>query len=140
MRYLETSAKNAIATIHSLLTEHYWLIGCTATVLDDISTYRLETVFRYENENTGYFANTLEKPVFVEYGISRSDSEKYPFRLHDSLMMFIQDDEMLKKMVLSIIETYDVLILEEDMVDREHIYGKIGTEYENEIVFDATTC
>ena len=137
MRYLETSAKNAIATIHSLLTEHHWLIGCTATVLDDISTYRLETVFRHEN--TGYFANTLEKPVFIEYGISRSDSEKYPFRLHDSLMMLIQDDEMLKKMVRSIIDTYDVLILEEDMVDREHIYGKIGTEYENEIVFDATT-
>lgn len=138
MRYLETSAKNAIATIHSLLTEHHWLIGCTATVLDDISTYRVETVFRYEN--TGYFANTLGKPVFIEYGISHSDSEKYPFRLHDSLMMLIQDDEMLKKMVLTIIETYDVLILEEDMVDREHIYGKIGTEYENEIVFDVSSC
>lgn len=136
MRYLKTS-KNATATIHSLLKEHDWLIGCTATVPDDISTYTLETVFRYEK--TGYFANKFGKPVFIEYGISRSDIGKYPFRLHDSLMTLIQDDEKLKRIVLSIIEIYDVLILEENMVDREHIYGKLGTAYGNEIVFDALT-
>lgn len=49
-------------------------------------------------------------------------------------MMPIQNDKDFDDLVRSIIEVFDVVIIEDNMVDREKIYGKIGTKYENKIV------
>lgn len=132
LRGIKTMSQNADATIRSLLIGHEWLICCSASNPDDMCTYILETVCRYDD--TGLFAKKIGKPVFIEYGISQSVGGQYPYRLHDSLMMPIQNDKDFDDLVRSIIEVFDVVIIEDNMVDREKIYGKIGTKYENKIV------
>lgn len=134
LRAIKTRSQNADAIIHSLLKGHEWLMCCTATDPDDMRTYILEMVSRYDD--TGLFAKKIGMPVYIEYGISQSVGGQYPYRLHDSLMMPIQNDKDFDDLVRSTIEVFDVVIIEDNMVDRENIYGKLGTKYENEIVFE----
>lgn len=135
MRYIKASNENAEkGLIAALLMEHDWVICITAEKTDDPSTYILENVTRYEIE--GHFASIMKNPVFIEYGISPStEDKKYPYRIHDSVMTPVENGRMLTDLVDSMIRSFDLFIIEENMVDRRNVYGKLQTDHADEIVF-----
>ncbi len=134
MRYIKTASDGAKEAIMNLLLhEHAWLICCSAQDPDDFSSYVLENVSRYEVE--GHWANTFHTPVFIEYGISPSVDGNFPYRIHDSLMQPIINGENFMSITEAMLRTFDAVVIEEDMVDRTHVYGKLGTNHSEEIVF-----
>lgn len=130
---VRTSEEGADEIIEMLLMQQRWLICCTASDPDDIKTFILENVTRYERE--GHFADLFGNPVFIEYGISAAVGGKHPYRIHDSLMLPIKDGSLLKTLINNMIKTFDVIILNEDLIDRKTVWGKIGTDRSKEIVF-----
>ena len=68
MLRIESKSEDAREILTELLLGGTWFICCTAEKPDDMSTYILENVARYETE--GGIANKLNNPVFIEYGIS----------------------------------------------------------------------
>lgn len=116
-----------------LLKEHQWFICCTAKDPDDFSTYIFENVTRYEED--GYFADMFKSPVFIEYGISRYESEKYYYRIHDSMMAPIVNSQLISNLIDSMIKTFDAFVIEDGIVDRTKVWGKLGTEHVEKVVF-----
>lgn len=135
MRYVKATdenVKNALGA--ALLFGHEWIICATAKNPDDSSTYVLKNVTRYEID--GHFVSLMKNPVFIEYGISPAkNGSLYPYRIHDSLMTPVMNGKMLSSLMDAMIETFDVFIIEEDMVDRCNVYGKLSTNHAEEIVF-----
>ena len=132
--FLATDENIKIELGAALLCGHEWVICVTAKDSSDLSTYVLENVTRYEND--GYFASIMMNPVFIEYGISPAkNGSQYPYRIHDSLMTPVNDIETLTSLIDAMIETFDVFIVEKDMIDRCNVYGKLFTDYEDEVVF-----
>lgn len=117
-----------------LIMGHSWLICCTTEDPDDFSTYIFENVTRYDTD--GYFANALKNPVFIEYGISRSESGKYPYRIHDSLMVPVTNENMISTLLNSMIKTFDAFVVDDGIIDRTRVWGKLGTEHAEEVVFE----
>lgn len=135
MRVVKATGKNAEkALVAALLIEHDWIICVTAKNPDNPDTYILENVTRYETE--GHFASIMKNPVFIEYGISPAKKRaQFPYRIHDSLMTPIENGRMFMNLVDSMIMIFDVFIIEENMVDRRNVYGKLLTDHADEIVF-----
>lgn len=135
MKFIKSSDKHAEkALVAALLMNHDWIICVTAENPDDPTTYILENVTRYEIE--GHFASIMRNPVFIEYGISKSKEDSYyPYRIHDSLMTPVINGKMVTDLVGAMIRTFDVFIIEDEMVDRCNVYGKLLTDHADEIVF-----
>ena len=134
MRYIKTTSEGAKeAIVNMLLQEHAWLICCTAKDPDDFNTYILENVCRYETE--GQFASRFHRPVFIEYGISPSADNGFPYRIHDSLMQPIINGENFNSIIEAMLRTFDAVVIEEGVVNRTQVYGKLGTDHSEEIVF-----
>lgn len=132
IKAISKGAQNAI--VDALLLKQDWIICVTSEVPDDPSTYIMENVTRLEV--TGHFASLMKNPVFIEYGISPAGNDtKYPYRIHDSLMTPVISREMLTDLVGAMIQTFDVFIIEDKMVDRSNVYGKLLTDHAEEIVF-----
>lgn len=122
------------AIISSLLIRHDWLICCTTVSGDPDDPHIIfENVTRYETE--GYFEKKFQPPVFIEYGISSAIDGDHQYRIHDSLMQPIFNGKAVTDLVASMIKVFDLFIIEENIVDRRRVYGKLGTKHENEIVF-----
>ena len=68
------------------------------------------------------------------YGISPAVKGDLPYRIHDDVIWTMDQKDTLSVMVKSILDTYDIVILEKDMVDRTAVFGKLGTDRENEVV------
>lgn len=117
-----------------LIMGQSWLICCTAEDPDDFSTYIFENVTRYETD--GYFANTLKNPVFIEYGISRSEGGNYPYRIHDSIMVPVRNEKMISTLLDSMIKIFDAFVVDDGIIDRTRVWGKLGSEHAEEIVFE----
>lgn len=139
MKCINTSTDGAReAIIALLLVQHEWLICCTAEDPEEVSTFVLENVTRYEIE--GRFEEIFKRPVFIEYGISKAVDGVCPYRIHDSMMCPIKNGKALSDIVNSMIRTFDVVIVEDGIVDRKRVYGKLGTDHSNEIVFLNEDC
>lgn len=122
------------AIISSLLIRHDWLICCTTVSGDPNDPHIIfENVTRYET--AGYFERKFRNPVFIEYGISPVIDGDYQYRIHDSLMQPILNGKAVTDLVASMIKVFDLFIIDENLVDRRRVYGKLGTKQENEIVF-----
>ena len=131
MRYIKTASEGAKeAIVYLLLQKHVWLICCSAKDPDD---FILENVCRYETE--GQFASRFQTPVFIEYGISPSADNGFPYRIHDSLMQPIINGENFNNIIEAMLRTFDAVVIEEGMVNRTQVYGKLGTDHSEEIVF-----
>lgn len=133
MLRIESKSEDARDVLTELLLGGTWFICCSAGNPDDMSTYVLENVTKYEVE--GHFADKLNKPVFVEYGISPAMDGDYQFKIHDSVVAPILNEDMITKLIDSMLKTFDVFIVEQNMVDRKNVWGKLGTENEDKIVF-----
>lgn len=72
--------------------------------------------------------------AIVEYGIS-NDDENIQYRLHDSLVAPILEDDFLDKIVVSMLKTFNLFIRDNGHVNRNVIYGKLQTEYQEEVVY-----
>lgn len=136
MKYIKANQENVDkALVAALLMQHEWIICATSENPDDPSTYILENVTRYEIE--GHFATLMEKPVFIEYGISPAKNDsKYQYRIHDSLMTPITNGKQLMDLIQGMVDLFDVFIIEDHMVDRYNVYGKLMTDHMEEIVFE----
>ena len=134
MRYFKTNDENIEHIIISgFLFAKVWLIGCSATNPDDPKTCVMETVMKYHLD--GPMVKQFNgNPVFVEYGISPAKEGSYPYRLHDSLAMPILSGLDVTNLAKSIKETYDVLLLDENYFDKNLIYGKLGTDHEDDLL------
>lgn len=55
------------------------------------------------------------------------------FRLHDDSVVVGENLEMFIRCIAG---NYDVFIIDCHNVDRKHIYGKLGTTYENKVVYE----
>ncbi len=130
---IKSRDKDSRELMRELISSEMWLICCTAKDPDNMSTYILENVSRYEAE--GEIANGLNTPVFIEYGISPAIEGDYQFRIHDSVMAPILNEDMIDKLIDSMLKTFDVFIIEHNMVDRTKIWGKLGSEHEDSIVY-----
>ncbi|MGN0369513.1 MAG: hypothetical protein ACI4EW_03105 [Butyrivibrio sp.] len=135
MRFVKAGNENAKkALVTALLIKRDWIICVTANNPDDPATFILENVTRFET--WGHVASIMENPVFIEYGISPSkEGSQFPYRIHDSLMTPVKNLKMLTDLVDFMIRSFDVFIIEEDMVDRRNVYGKLLTDHADEIVF-----
>lgn len=135
MKYLSATQEGIRDVLFSsLVMKHEWIICCTAENPDDFSTYILENVTRYDKD--GHFADMFQNPVFIEYGISHSNDGNYPYRIHDSLMVPITNREVISNLVDNMIETFDAFIIDEGIVDRTKVWGKLGTDYAEKVVFE----
>ena len=130
---IESRDKDSRELVKELLLSEMWFICCTAKDPEDMSTYILENVSRYETE--GEIANKLDTPVFIEYGISPATEGDYQFRIHDSVMAPMLNEDMIDKLIDNMVKIFDVFIIEHNMVDRKNVWGKLGTEHEDKIVF-----
>lgn len=135
MKYFKAKQKGSRDALIMLLTmKHEWLICCTAKNPDDFSTYIFENVTRYATD--GHFADMFKNPVFIEYGISHSKGGKYPYRIHDSLMLPITNGDMIFTLVDSMIKTFDAFVVDEGIIDRTKVWGKLGNNHAEKIVFE----
>lgn len=134
MKYIKTSDHDISTAIISALVIHkMWLIGVSATDPDDPSTYVLETAIKYHV--SGELVDALgSNPVFSEYGLSPSKGGNYPYRLHDHISMPITYGAAITELARSITKTYDVLLPGEGYFDTGIIFGKLGTDHEDEVV------
>ena len=98
----------------------------------------LENVWRFEAE--GYWAEKLGSAVIISYGISpapEADDSGYVYRIHDDSMSVVRGgaemgcDALAKSLLL----TYDAVLLDEGDIDRRNVYGKLGTEFSEQVVF-----
>lgn len=135
MRFIKSNNKDVEkALAAALLMNHDWIVCVTAENPDDQSTYILENVTRYEIE--GHFVSLMKNPVFIEYGISPSkEGAEFPYRIHDSLMTPVKNGKRFTDLVDAMVRTFDVFIIEEGMVDRRNVYGKLLTDHADEVVF-----
>ena len=134
LRYLIATNEGAYdALIALLLVEHEWLICCSAENPEDVKTYVLENVTRYEIE--GHFADIFKNPTLIEYGISQSTGGEYPYRIHDSLMSPIKNGKAVSDFINSMLEIFDVFIIDDGMIVRKNVWGKLGTAHSEKIVF-----
>ena len=134
MRYIKANDENVKQALGVALLGGEWIICATAENPDNSLNYVFENVTRYESK--GHFASLMKNPVFIEYGISLAPNEaQYPYRIHDSLMTPVIAGNMFNRLLNSMIEMFDVFILEGGMVDRVNVYGKLSTMHAEEIVF-----
>ena len=129
---LEQARKEVLA---NFLAEK-WLICCTAKNPEDLSTYTLQNVSRLELN--GIFADRFDAPVFVEYGLSEKKDTKEgepKFKIHDSMIAPIKDSKVLVGAIHNMTELFNVFIIDDGLIDREKLYGRLGTDKENEVVF-----
>lgn len=47
----------------------------------------------------------------------------------------IIEEKMIDSAIKGMLEGYSIFLLDKGFVDRNNIYGKLGKEYENEIVY-----
>ncbi len=139
MKYFISKNENARETLLELLVnDGEWLICCTAENPEDFNTYIFENVTRLENE--GELSDEFNAPVFIEYGISPMNSGEFPYRIHDSIVVPITDVNLMESIVSSMLKTFDAFVIEEDLVDRKTVWGKLGTDHAEEIVFEYKGC
>ena len=125
--------------IREALEAGEWVIGCSCP--DRPCGYTglvLENVWRFEAE--GYWAEKLGSAVIISYGISpapEADDSGYVYRIHDDSMSVVRGgaemgcDALAKSLLL----TYDAVLLDEGDIDRRNVYGKLGTEFSEQVVF-----
>ena len=128
----ETLRDSQEAVFEALLAEK-WLVCCQAENPDDIHSYVIGNVTRLELN--GYFADKLNAPAFIEYGLTELGEGETKFRLHESMVAPVKSAEILSGAVQNMTAVFNSFIIEDGMVDREKVYGKIGTDKENEVVF-----
>ena len=132
MHYIETSSEYVELAVAEALQEGLWLIGCMADDPHEWSTYTLENVFRYEGE--GHWASFFGTPAIICHCISPAIDGPFIYRLHDDEIWPIFNNNF-EGLIHGIVDTYDVIVIEEGMVDRNRIYGKLGTDHADEVVF-----
>ena len=132
MHYIETSSEYAEQAVTEALQEGQWLIGCMADDPHEWSTYTLENVFRYEGE--GHWASSFGTPTLICHCISPAIDGPFIYRLHDDVIWPIFNNNF-EGLIHGIVDTYDVIVIEEGMVDRNRIYGKLGNDHADEVVF-----
>ena len=133
-RYIDTKSPSAEVAVGLALRQGYWLIGGDFHGEPfDFSKLVLENVFRLE-EKGGPVAKRFGKEVLICYGISPAVKGDLPYRIHDDVIWTMDQKDTLSVMVKSILDTYDIVILEKDMVDRTAVFGKLGTDRENEVI------
>lgn len=134
-RYIDTKSPQAELAVGLALRQGYWLIGGDFHGEPfDFDNLVLENVFRLEEEG-GPVSILFGKEVLICYGISPAIAGDKPYRIHDDVIWTLNQNDTLSVLVKSILGTYDIIILEKDLVDRYPVFGKIGSERADEIVF-----
>jgi len=133
MHYLPTSEPHAHMAVKEALEGGLWIIGCTTGEdPNDYSGFVLENVFRYESD--GFWAKKYGHAVLISYGISAAIEDGYLYRIHDDYMT-LDISNSLDTYVQGITSTYGAVMIDEGAVDRRRVYGKLGTEHVDEVVF-----
>jgi len=134
-RYIDTKSPSAEVAVGLALRQGYWLIGGDFHGEPfDFNKLVMENVFRLE-EKGGPVAEQFGNEVLICYGISPATAGDLPYRIHDDVIWTMNQNDTLSVLVKSILDTFDIVILEKDMVDRSTVFGKLGTDREDEVVF-----
>ncbi len=119
----------AEAVKKALLAGDY-IICCTMAEPGNLQSAVLENVTCLKETIPG----VLNRCSIVEYGISNDPlHEKY--RLHDSVVAPVPDDSFLNGIITSMLQIFDLFIRDNGNVERSVLYGKLGTDREDEIVY-----
>lgn len=73
----------------------------------------------------------LKDGQYVVFGISHSDKMEY-FRLHDDVAV---SGKAMDDFLLIFSQNYDLFLVNDNNLDKKNIYGKIGTQRENNVVY-----
>lgn len=106
-----------------------YIICCDLQVPNDITSLILEKVIAIKDK-----AGDLNCKSVVQYTVT-NNLDSNLFSLHDDMVIPIMEDKMIDSAIKSMLEGYAVFLLDKGFVDRSNIYGKLGKEHENEIVF-----
>ena len=128
---------SSIEAVADALKGGTWLIGCSCNADDpcDHTGIVLENVWRFETD--GIISERFGSPVIVSYGISpaAADRGEYLYRIHDDTVSPIREGD-LEAYAQALVLTYDAFLVDDEGdVDRILVYGKIGTVYQDDVIF-----
>lgn len=130
MLYKNSLLKPDEGVIKNALLSGDYIICCTLREPPDIRSLIIETVTCIKQAIPG----VINGPAVVEYGVS-NDENNTQYRLHDNVTAPLLYEDFTDKIVSSMLGTFNLFIRDNGNVNRQDIYGKIGTEYENTIVY-----
>lgn len=116
-------------TIKKILLNGGYIICCDLKTSRDLSSIQIENVVALQKS----FAS-FDKQALVIYCVSNNPTSDL-YSLHDDNAIPILNEKMIDIAIEGMLGGYGLFVLDDGFVDRKNIYGKLGTQHENEIVF-----
>lgn len=133
MSQLLVKSENFIEPKQEIIKNHLlsgdYILCCNIEDLNDMGTLIIENVICVKKK-----FREVHKPFFIEYTVT-NDPNKQKYSLHDDIVILFTDNEVLDKIIANILRTYSLYLLDDNNIDRNNIYGKLGTKRERSLIF-----
>ena len=115
--------------IKKLLLNGEYIICCDIISPTELKTTIIQNVIAIK-ERVGM----IEHRSIVQYTVTNNPKSR-KFNLHDDYVIPILDEKIIDNALQGMLEGYNLFVLDKDNLDRLNIYGKLGTDVQEDVVY-----